>query len=180
MKSKKKDGRGLKNLVFAAVCLALCMLLPLVTGQIPQVGKALSPMHIPVFLCGFICGPWWALAVGAAAPLLRFAVFGMPQLYPMGAGMCFELAAYGLAAGLLYRALPKKPAYVYITLMCAMLIGRAVWGAVSLPIYSLGGMHFTWEMFAAGAFIKAVPGIILHILIVPPIVLALKKAGVAD
>ena len=40
--------RTLKKLVFAALCLALCMVLPLLTGQIPQIGKALSPMHIPV------------------------------------------------------------------------------------------------------------------------------------
>ena len=47
-------------LVQAAVCLALCLVLPFLTGQIPQIGAALSPMHIPVLLCGhpfFRIGP---------------------------------------------------------------------------------------------------------------------------
>ena len=78
-----------RKLVFAALLLALAMVLPFLTGQIPQIGQALCPMHIPVLLCGFLCGPWYALAVGAIAPVLRFALFGMPPLVPTGAAMCF-------------------------------------------------------------------------------------------
>ena len=48
--------KNLKRMIYAALCLALCMVLPLLTGQIPEIGKRLSPMHIPVFLCGFLCG----------------------------------------------------------------------------------------------------------------------------
>ena len=112
-----------KNLVTAAVCLALCMVLP-------QIGSALSPMHIPVLLAGFLCGPWWAMAVGAVAPLLRFALFHMPRIFPTGLAMCFELAAYGLVSGLLYRTLPKRPVNIYAALTGAMLAGRVVWGVV--------------------------------------------------
>ena len=97
--------RFVRDLTFAAICLALCMVLPFLTGQIPEVGSMLCPMHIPVLLAGFLCGPWWAMAVGAVAPLLRFFLFGMPPLFPTGLAMCFELAAYGLASGLLYRLL---------------------------------------------------------------------------
>ena len=50
-------------LVTAAICLALCMVLPFLTGQIPEIGSALCPMHIPVLLCGFLCGPAYAAAV---------------------------------------------------------------------------------------------------------------------
>ena len=78
----KTSNRAIRRMVSAAVCLALCMVLPFLTGQIPQVGSALSPMHIPVLLAGFLCGPWWAMAVGAVAPLLRFALFGMPPHLP--------------------------------------------------------------------------------------------------
>ena len=67
-----------KPLITASVCLALCLVLPFLTGQIPQIGSALSPMHIPVLLAGFLCGPWWAMAVGAVAPLLRFFLFHTP------------------------------------------------------------------------------------------------------
>lgn len=169
-----------RRMVAAALCLALCMVLPFLTGQIPQIGSALSPMHIPVLLAGFLCGPWWAMAVGAAAPLLRFALFGMPPIFPTGVAMCFELVAYGLVSGLLYARLPKKTANIYVSLVAAMLTGRVVWGIARVALSGVAGQPFTWAAFLAGAFVNAVPGIILHILLVPVIVLALRRAGVME
>lgn len=166
-----------KNIVLAAVCLALCLVLPFLTGQIPQIGSTLCPMHIPVLLAGFLCGPWWAMAVGAVAPLLRFALFGMPPIFPTGTAMCFELAVYGLVSGLLYARLPKKTASIYVSLIGAMLAGRIVWGVVMAVISGVTGSAFTWTAFLAGAFINAVPGIVVHILLIPVAVIALKKAG---
>ena len=166
-----------KNIVLAAVCLALCLVLPFLTGQIPQIGSTLCPMHIPVLLAGFLCGPWWAMAVGAAAPQLRFALFGMPPIFPTGTAMCFELAVYGLVSGLLYARLPKKTASIYVSLIGAMLAGRIVWGVVMAVISGVTGSAFTWTAFLAGAFINAVPGIVVHILLIPVAVIALKKAG---
>ena len=176
----KTANPAIRRMVTTAVCLALCMVLPFLTGQIPQIGSALSPMHIPVLLAGFLCGPWWAMAVGAVAPLLRFALFGMPPLFPTGTAMCFELAAYGLVSGILCRKLPKKAVNVYLALIAAMLAGRLVWGIVMVVLMGLSGSAFTWAAFMAGAFVNAVPGIIVHILLIPIIVLALRKAGLAD
>ena len=166
-----------KNLVTAAVCLALCLVLPFLTGQLPQIGSALSPMHIPVLLAGFLCGPWWAMAVGAVAPLLRFFLFQAPKLYPTGIAMCFELAAYGLVSGLLYRHLPRRNANIYVSLIAAMLAGRVVWGIARVVLSGVSGELFTWEMFMAGAFLKAVPGIVVHIVLIPLLVMALNRAG---
>ena len=168
----------IKKLTYAALCLALCMVLPFLTGQIPEIGSMLSPMHIPVLLAGFLCGPWWALLAGAIAPILRFALFGMPPLFPTGAAMCFELAAYGLISGQLYAKLPKKNSSIYIALICAMILGRIIWGAAMLVISGVTGSAFTWAAFAAGAFLNAIPGIIVHILLIPVIVMALKKAKI--
>ena len=95
--------RGVRNLTFSSMFLALCMVLPFLTGQIPQIGAMLSPMHIPVLICGFVCGPLWGMIVGAIAPVLRSVLFGMPKLFPSAVCMMFELAAYGAAAGLLIR-----------------------------------------------------------------------------
>ena len=81
-----------KNLVISAICLALALVLPFLTGQIPEIGKMLSPMHIPVLLCGFICGPGWGLAVGLVAPLMRSLLFGMPVLFPNAIGMMADWA----------------------------------------------------------------------------------------
>ena len=170
----------IRRMVWAAVCLALCMVLPFLTGQIPQIGSAISPMHIPVLLAGFICGPWWAMAVGAVAPLLRFALFGMPPIFPTGVAMCFELAAYGLVSGALYARLPKKTSNIYVSLIAAMLTGRVVWGIVRVVLSGVSGEPFTWAAFMAGAFLNAIPGIIIHILLIPIIVLALKKANLMD
>lgn len=169
--------KSYKNLVFSAVCLALCMLLPLLTGQLQQTGNALCPMHIPVLICGFIAGPWYAAAVGAIAPLMRFLIFGMPPVFPVGIAMCFELAAYGAVSGLLYKLLPKKTLNIYASLIAAMLSGRVVWGIVRAVLSGASGSPFTWQAFLAGAFINAVPGIILHILLIPIIVMALERAG---
>lgn len=182
IQKEKKRARRLfvRRLVFAAVCLALCMVLPFLTGQIPEIGSALSPMHIPVLLCGFLCGPRYALAVGAMAPLLRYLLFKMPPIYPTGIAMCFELAVYGLVSGLLYKALPKKTGSIYLALIAAMLAGRFVWGAVRAVISGVGGAEFTWQLFWAGAFAKAVPGIVLHIVLIPLVVMALRRAKLMD
>ena len=168
--------QSVRKLTSSGVCLALCMLLPFLTGQVPQFGAALSPMHIPVLLCGFIAGPFYAAIVGFIAPLLRFMLFGMPPLMPIGAAMCFELAVYGLVSGLLYRALPKNIGSIYVSLIGAMLLGRIVWGIARWTISGVTGIPFTFELFMAGAFINAIPGIILHIVLIPVIVMALKKA----
>ena len=79
-----KRSKATKDLAVSGVSLALCMFLPFLTGQIPQIGTALSPMHIPVLLCGFIAGPANAVIVGLAAPLLRLMLFGMPPPFMTG------------------------------------------------------------------------------------------------
>ena len=165
----------IRKLTYSAVCLALCMVLPFLTGQIPQIGSALCPMHIPVLLAGFLCGPWWAMAVGAVAPLLRFAMFGMPPIFPTGLAMCFELATYGLVSGLLYAALPKKATSVYASLITAMLAGRIVWGCAMAIISGVSGSAFTWAAFLAGAFVNAVPGIIVQLILIPLLVMGFDK-----
>ena len=165
-----------KNMVIAAVCLALCLVLPFLTGQIPEIGSALSPMHIPVFLCGFAAGWPYALAFGLIAPPLRFLLFGMPPLFPMGAAMAFELATYGLVAGMLYRRLPKRKTSIYVTLVTSMLLGRVVWGIARVVLAGLNNTTFGWAAFVGGAFTQAVPGIICHLILVPVIVMALEKA----
>lgn len=170
----------IQHVTYAAICLALCMELPFLTGQIPQIGSALCPMHIPVLLAGFLCGPWWALAVGAVSPMLRFALFGMPPLFPVGAAMSFELAAYGLVAGLLYVRLPRKNSSIYLALVAAMVLGRVVWGVAMVVLLGMSGSAFTWGAFLSGAFINAVPGIIAHLILIPVIVMALRKAGLAN
>lgn len=168
-----------RRLTCSAMCLALCLALPFLTGQIPQVGSALCPMHLPVFLAGFLCGPGWALAVGLTAPLLRHLLFSMPPLLTAIA-MSFELAAYGAVSGYLYRKLPRRLSSIYAALVAAMVIGRILWGIVRVLMTGVAGEAFTWQMFLAGAFTTAIPGILLQLLLIPPLVSALRKSNIMD
>ena len=168
--------KNIRELVTAAVCLALCLFLPFLTGQIPQWGNMLSPMHIPVLLCGLLCGWPYATAVGFIAPALRFALFGMPPIFPTGVAMCFELAAYGVISSLMYRRLPRKKLSIYAALLIAMVGGRIVWGLVRWLIAGLAGSSFTFAMFLSGALLKAVPGIIVQIVLIPLLVMAIERA----
>lgn len=168
----------IRKVAVSGVCLALCMLLPFITGQVPQIGNALCPMHIPVLLCGLLCGWGYGAAVGFMAPLLRFALFGMPPIYPIGIAMCFELAAYGAVSGILYQLLPKKNLHIYTSLIGAMLAGRVVWGIVKCVMAAAFGLEFGWQIFVSSAFLTAIPGMICHIVLIPPVVMACHKAGI--
>jgi len=165
------------QLVLSALLLAVGMVLPFLTGQIPEVGSMLLPLHLPALLCGFVCGWPWGLAVGFVLPMMRSVLFGMPPMIPTALAMSFELAAYGAAAGLLYKKLAHRTASVYAALIGAMIAGRAVWGLASWIIYALlMNSPFAIAAFWMGGFVNAWPGIILQLVLVPLIVLALERA----
>lgn len=172
-----KMNKTVKNAAFSAMFLALCIVLPTITAGNTQIGNMISPMHIPVLICGFVCGWQYAALVGAIAPILRSVIVGMPPMYPIALGMMLELAAYGLFSGLLYKIFPKKNAYIYPALIISMLAGRCVWGVARLIMSGVSGTEFTFAMFMAGAFTNALPAIIIHILLIPPVVMALNKSG---
>ena len=168
-----------KNLVLAALFLALGLLLPFLTGQIPQIGSMLLPMHIPVLICGLVCGWKYGMAVGFVMPLLRSMLFGMPPMFPTAISMAFELAAYGAIIGLVYAAFRRQNVVaLYVSLISAMLGGRVVWGIAQVVLLGFSGSSFGWKMFMAGAFINAVPGIILQLILIPAVMVALERLGV--
>lgn len=172
------QSKQIRNMVLAGLFVALGMLLPLLTGQIPQIGSRLLPMHIPALLCGFVCGWPWGLLVGLITPIFRSLVFGMPPMLPTAVAMAAELAAYGAVTGLLYRLLPKRLPWYYVNLVVAMIAGRILWGVVSIPLYLAGARAFSLAIFWTNGFVNAIPGIVLQFLIIPPIVFALQRAKV--
>ena len=179
MADRKMTSLRIRRLTCSALFLALAMVLPFLTGQIPEIGKALSPMHIPALLCGFMCGWPWGLVVGFIAPLLRSVIFGIPVLFPGAVAMAFELAVYGGLAGFLYQKLPRKKGMTYAVLLISMVAGRVVWGVVRLILAGLSGNTFTWALFLAGAVTNAVPGIILQLVLIPLLVIAMERAGLS-
>lgn len=169
--------RSIQNLCLSAVCLALCMVLPFLTGQIPQIGNALSPMHIPVLMCGLICGWQYGGLVGFILPMLRFSIFGMPRM-PLAIPMAFELAAYGLIVGSLFALSKSKSVWaVYRSLIAAMIGGRIVWAVGRVILAGVSNVPFGWQVFLTAGFVEAVPGILLQLVLIPVIMVALTRAG---
>lgn len=173
-----KWNRSIKNMTLSAMFVAIGIVLPFFTGQIPRIGKMLLPMHIPVFLCGLVCGWQYGAVVGFVLPLFRSVLFSMPVMFPTAAAMAFELMTYGLVAGLLYgRSKWQCVIALYRSLLLAMLSGRIVWGFVQMIFLGIGGNHFTWKAFMAGAFLNAVPGIVLQLVFIPAVMVALNRTG---
>lgn len=168
-----RKNNSIFKMVLAAMFLALAYVLPFFTGQIPEIGSMLCPMHIPVLLCGFLCGWPWGLAVGFFAPLLRSMILGMPPFFPTAVCMAFELATYGAMSGLLYKVLPKKKGFIYVSLISSMVIGRLVWGVAMLVCTGIKGGSFGTATFIAGAVTNALPGIVLQIVLIPVVVMLL-------
>lgn len=169
-----KDNKNVKNLVLAAMFLALGLIMPVFTAQIPKIGSMLLPMHLPVMLCGMICGWQYGGAVGLIVPILRSVIFGLPPMFPTAIAMTFELAAYGAVVGLVYMRFQKKGVLgLYCSLIIAMLCGRVVWGISRIVLSGIGGEAFTWHLFMSGAFLTALPGIILQLILIPLIMVTL-------
>lgn len=165
-----------KRLVLSAMLLCMGLVLPFLTGQIKEIGDSLLPMHIPVMLCGLLCGAYYGGAVGLMMPFVRSLFFGMPPIYPNAVWMSLELATYGFVIGILYfRAKRKSLAVLYISLISAMLAGRVIWGISKALLLGLGGKAFTVGMFVSGGFIDSLPGMILQLILIPFIVKMIEK-----
>ena len=164
-----------RKMTLSAMFLALAFILPFLTGQIPQIGSMLCPMHIPVLLCGFFCGGSWGLAVGVIAPILRSFILGMPLMFPTALCMAFELGTYGLISGILHKILPKKKVYICVSLLTAMAAGRIVWGLAMFACMGFDVAKFGMTAFIAGAVTTAIPGIILQIIIIPVLIIMAEK-----
>ena len=170
--------QNLKNLTLSAMFLALGLILPFLTGQIPQIGSMLLPMHIPVFLCGLICGWQYGGLIGVILPPLRYALFGMPILFPTGIAMMAELATYGIVAGALYLHSPWQCLKtLYPSILTAMVSGRVVWALAEIALLGISANGFTWQMFISGALLNAIPGIIVQLILLPAIMVALNRTG---
>ena len=163
-----------QKIVLSAMFIALGLVLPFATMQLKSLGQLLSPMHLPVLLCGLICGPVYGSIVGFTVPLLRSVTFGMPKLFPGAIAMSFELLTYGLVTGYLYsRSKYKCIIAVYKALIPAMIIGRIVGGIVQAVL--LGG-QYSLAAFITGYFLNTIPGVVLQLVLIPVIMVALGKA----
>ena len=168
----------IRKMTLSAMFLAIGQVLPFITGNIPQIGKMLCPMHFPVLLCGFLCGPGYGALIGFICPILRSILFHMPVMYPSAIGMAFELMTYGFVSGFLSDRWGKGDyGEIYAVLIISMIAGRVVWGIAQIVLLGIRGNAFTLSAFLSGALINAVPGIILQLLLIPFLVRALGRIG---
>ncbi len=170
--------KSTQNLALSAMFIAIGIVLPFFTGQLQQIGNMLLPMHLPVLLCGLICGWQYGAAVGFILPPLRYLMFAAPPIFPIGAAMAVELAAYGLIAGFLYnRSRWQCIISLYRSLIAAMIGGRLVWGIARVLMTGVSGEAFTWQMFLSGALLTAIPGIMIQLVFIPAVMVALDRTG---
>lgn len=167
--------RNTKKLVLSGMFIAIGIVLPFITGEIPEIGKMLCPMHIPIMLCGIFCGWKYGIAVGFITPLLRSILFGMPVMIPNGVSMAFELATYAAVIAVIYRLLPKKIWAIYVSLLTSMVAGRIVWGLVRMVIGGVTGKAFSYSAFISGALLTAIPGIIVQLILIPTVIVLFRK-----
>lgn len=165
-----------KKIVYSALYLAMGIVLPLVTGQIKEIGDSLLPTHLVVLLCGYICGYKYGFIVGLILPFLRSFLFEMPPLYPNALWMSAELSTYGFMSGFLYNKFFNKQIWwLYLGLIVSMISGRIVWGIAKMILLGLSGKHFTFYAFLTGGFIDAFPGIIIQLIFIPVLIAQLKS-----
>ena len=175
---KKKDITI--RITLSSLLIAIAYILPFFTGNIPQIGSMLCPMHLPIIICGFLCGWKYGLIAGIVTPLLRSLTIGMPNIYPSAITMALELGCYGFVSGIIFNVFKRNNKItiltIYITLISSLLMGRIVWGLGNYTLTLIDQtFNFNFNIFLAGAFINAYPGIILQLILIPPFILLFNK-----
>ncbi len=174
--SDKILSNSIKRLTLTAMFLAIGMILPFFFGQIPQIGSMLLPMHIPVFLCAFICGWQYGVPMAIVLPLIRSFLFSRPNLYPEAIAIAFEMAIYALVAGLLYNSSSWRCLRsLYRSLIISMVAGRVVRAIAQLSLLGIKGAPFSFSGFFSAVIIAGIPGIILQLMIIPAVMVMCKK-----
>ena len=171
-----KKESPIKLLCLCALMIALCVIIPLFFHAI-GLGSAMSPMHLPVLMCGLLCGPWYGLFCGILGPILSSLITGMPGA-PMLISMIPELAVYGLVTGLLMKLIRtgKTLPDVYLSMIPAMLLGRIIGGIAKALVLLSSAKSYSVALWASAYFAETLPGTILQLVLLPMLLLALMKA----
>ena len=170
---------SIKKIVITALLIAVGIVLPLAFHPVSNAGRIFLPMHIPVLLCGIVCGIPYGFACGIITPLLSSLFTGMPPVAILPSMLC-ELAAYGTVSALFMRYVRLKNLYVniYIALIGAMLFGRIFYGILNALIFSAG--EYSVQIWLTAAFVTALPGVVIQIIVIPAVVIALQKAKLIE
>lgn len=167
---------SVKKATITSVCIALCAILPLAFHAL-GLGGAFSPMHLPVFLCGLVCGWPYGLFCGIAGPVISSLATSMPATTQL---IYFipELAVYGLVSGLIFGKLRTGKLYLdlYLALLPAMLLGRIVGGAAQMLFYLATARGYSLALWAGGYLVGTLPGIGVQLVLLPLLYTVLEKS----
>ncbi|MFA5542347.1 MAG: ECF transporter S component [Bacilli bacterium] len=169
--------KNIDKIVMGGLFIAIGAILPQLF-HIAQLGTVVSPMHFPVILGGLILGLKYGFAVGVLTPLVTALIFGKPPLFPAGFAMALELGVYGFIAGLINTNFKfSKNIYInlYAILISAMLLGRIVAILTNSVFYLVGSSDDNFMEFLATLFVTGLPGIVLQVLMIPPLYLRIKS-----
>ena len=167
-----------KQITISASMLALAIVFAMFFHLTGIDAMAFSPLHIPVFVCGLLCGAYYGGAVGFLVPFLALLLTGKPVLFPPFAqAMALEMAVYGAVCGIMARNRKRPKALnIYITVILAQILGRICGGALFAALPRPPMMAYSFDVFMAMYFTGTLPGIILQLALIPPLVLAIEKA----
>jgi len=177
LREKGRNMTTIKKTTLTAICVSLCVVLPMAFHVIPDAGSIFCPMHIPVLICGLVCGWEYGILCGTLGPVLSCILTGMPPMAYLPP-MMIELAAYGMITGVLFRVIKSGRIYVdlYVSLAIAMVVGRVIAGIAKALIFAPG--EITVAVWATTHFVIAFPGIIIQLMFVPNIIFGLMRAHV--
>ena len=165
-----------RKLVLTALLIAIGVVLPQAFHAIPNAGSIFLPMHIPVLIAGFAVGPFYGALCGILTPILSHLIFGMPPAMMLAQMVC-ELAMYGFMTGLLSSLITIKNPLLknYVVLILNMLAGRLTYGILNALIFKAGS--YSMQAWLSAAFISALPGIAIQLVLIPILVERLQKAN---
>ena len=166
---------SIKRMTLSALCVALCVVLPMAFHMIPNAGSVMLPMHIPVLLCGLVCGWQYGLLCGCVGPPVSSPLTGMPPAAILP-GMMVECGMNGCVGGLMMERVRTGSLYadLDISLPGAMLAGRVLSGIAKALILAPGTSFAAW---ATASFVTALPGISIQLILIPTLVVALTRSG---
>jgi hypothetical protein len=153
------------DLLLGGLFMALALVFPMIFHLV-GLGSSFLPMFYPVIAAGFLISLPAAIVVGVMSPLVSALITGMPPFFPP---IVFIMMAEGLVLTLLPAVLYQRMKInAWVTAVLTMMVDRLV--MVSLVLLLSGILELPEGVLTAAALIKGLPGTVLIILVIPPLV----------
>lgn len=161
------------ELAFCGLFGAAALLFPVVFHMV-RLGHIFMPMYLPLVTLAFFVRPLPAAATALVVPVLSGAVTGMPPFYPpVAVFMSLELTAISALIAAVTARRPKVK--IRLVLFPALLFGRVLYVGL-VYVFSLA-VELPAGFLAGLSFLSGWPGIVLMMVVVPPVVGLRRERG---